>query len=1002
MHPGIHYHRESGKVKTMESSTRRYLIMALVLGGIGAVVTTAVEPGLVFYVNESSELYCFVNGTTVQYCQNGSTLYWNESAGNLSDFVLKTGDTMTGDLIMNSSPSIYFGDPTQTDYTFGGSPFGGILKDSSGGINIVGASVYNKNPNSLYSTTSLYGHFWNMMYPSPNTASDNGTTQRMSITPTDYYPLPLTDYGYPLGMSPLSRLELTDTVLSFQGGMSFPPPLGQDYYELNSIQSRGNGIQIVANGNIYDFGPNTLNLTGKTLSGVSDVSSSSPIIFNVNQSATGDYSKMLVLNDTSGDVESYHDLVYNGSKVCTAANGKCTAINGTAFTIARFDGSNGLNDSALTDDGVSVSSSLKIRGTVGGSDFNPTLAGTTATSTGLNIVSATDMRLVLGGSSYLGFNTGAITANQNFRIIDGINSIPGLNFRDDSNTGFYRVSSDTIGGSLGGKRSLTMNKTTLNYTGEIKTDQFVGYRKSLTTQPVYSFDGDLDTGIGLTKTTGNSMNLIAGGVRAFNVLSNSVNAFLPLNMNSNKITSLATPTTGTDAATKAYVDSVSGGENYDQNLNTTDNVTFSNLNIGDVMIAENDTIFPGSIIQTVDTGDNLTLWAGSTNHFAGGNLGAGINLLPDTLGTNPAINFYAGNRKMRFSNANGMQSVQSDMVFSSASGYNIKFASAETSGLPIAFDCSISATSVCYALSQYPGYTGIFAWGVTEAGTMYIGDSGNNFFALDYPTATISASGWQVAKSGYSNWKGQDLIISSGSGTGANTSNMDISFRTPTTTTSGSVQTSKLERWNISQSGTLHPNEANGGQFDPGDCNLINNPEVGIVCLNHSNFKLQGYNTTGWRVNALVDTNQHYGELYIHTDTGETQEIVLGVPMNISDLSAGIVKGINLLDNLTGTEYRGFNITTGGVYSAKWALSFTGGVTDEYQATILKNDAEEIQCEAHRKIGSGGDVGSFSNSCYINASVGDTLTIGLQDEDNPVSDATIYAMNFNIMRIDKQ
>jgi hypothetical protein len=140
-----------------------------------------------------------------------------------------------------------------------------------------------------------------------------------------------------------------------------------------------------------------------------------------------------------------------------------------------------------------------------------------------------------------------------------------------------------------------------------------------------------------------------------------------------------------------------------------------------------------------------------------------------------------------------------------------------------------------------------------------------------------------------------------------------------------------------------------------------------------------------------------YGAMAIHDDSGYT--IVINVAdtyQQLQNFTEEISSGVTVdLDN------QWITIEEAGVYQVVWALSFgsaTGG-GKEYQVTPHLNNVTAIEeCESHRKLGAGGDVGSMSGTCLFNLSANQNISLMMKNTGG-TQDATGYTTNINVERL---
>ena len=149
-------------------------------------------------------------------------------------------------------------------------------------------------------------------------------------------------------------------------------------------------------------------------------------------------------------------------------------------------------------------------------------------------------------------------------------------------------------------------------------------------------------------------------------------------------------------------------------------------------------------------------------------------------------------------------------------------------------------------------------------------------------------------------------------------------------------------------------------------------------------------------VNGDLEWNRKaWGQMTYHNDT---TPITVAITDNTRHFP---ITGMNnsLAKEVTSNTTH-FTIKHTGTYRIGASVSFGGNANQEYQMSILRNATSLTYCEAHRKMGTGGDVGNAGINCLYNLVQGDKLAIGIQDETLPVASASVYSVHFNIERID--
>jgi hypothetical protein len=125
----------------------------------------------------------------------------------------------------------------------------------------------------------------------------------------------------------------------------------------------------------------------------------------------------------------------------------------------------------------------------GGSAGAPSLTFSGDTDTGIYRFAADTLSISTGGTVRASFSTSALGVAYPVRVSDGSAGTPSLSFNDDTNTGFYRFSSDVLSVTTGGTLRASFTTTSFASAVPIRApDGAVG-------TPSISFNTDTDTGI---------------------------------------------------------------------------------------------------------------------------------------------------------------------------------------------------------------------------------------------------------------------------------------------------------------------------------------------------------------------------------------------------------------------------------------------------------------------------------------------------------------------------
>lgn len=144
--------------------------------------------------------------------------------------------------------------------------------------------------------------------------------------------------------------------------------------------------------------------------------------------------------------------------------------------------------------------------------------------------------------------------------------------------------------------------------------------------------------------------------------------------------------------------------------------------------------------------------------------------------------------------------------------------------------------------------------------------------------------------------------------------------------------------------------------------------------------------------------NGTYAEMFIFNETGGNVVIINDedVFYNLTDFTQGETNDV--LFNAGNS----FIIQKEGVYAIDFSISFSGGGSDLYGVTVLKNNVPQNNLYIHRKLGASGDVGNAGGTGILTLNVGDIVNLAIEDEAAPAGadDATIDMANLRIEKIE--
>jgi len=142
---------------------------------------------------------------------------------------------------------------------------------------------------------------------------------------------------------------------------------------------------------------------------------------------------------------------------------------------------------------------------------------------------------------------------------------------------------------------------------------------------------------------------------------------------------------------------------------------------------------------------------------------------------------------------------------------------------------------------------------------------------------------------------------------------------------------------------------------------------------NNMTFDGSNLNVTG-----NIKANEFYAETYLN----ETTTITIGLQSIYHNVTVA---------NYTMDFANGFNFSNGvlrptvnGVFDFSHTQAFSGGISDLIHFTLTHNEKNMSKCEAHRKLGTGGDTGSSAGGCTLRVSSGDRIRAVVMNSDAAV------------------
>lgn len=143
-----------------------------------------------------------------------------------------------------------------------------------------------------------------------------------------------------------------------------------------------------------------------------------------------------------------------------------------------------------------------------GSLAAPAYSFTGDSNTGMYNISADRISFVANGISRLEVYAYVQAMTSGFLTVDGLVGTPSISFSGDTDTGFYRTTSNQIRAAAGGVALFAADSGSFDVSGSAQfrtADGAVG-------APAYSFSNDIDTGF--YSSAANAMRFVTGGVGA--------------------------------------------------------------------------------------------------------------------------------------------------------------------------------------------------------------------------------------------------------------------------------------------------------------------------------------------------------------------------------------------------------------------------------------------------------------------------------------------------------
>lgn len=149
--------------------------------------------------------------------------------------------------------------------------------------------------------------------------------------------------------------------------------------------------------------------------------------------------------------------------------------------------------------------------------------------------------------------------------------------------------------------------------------------------------------------------------------------------------------------------------------------------------------------------------------------------------------------------------------------------------------------------------------------------------------------------------------------------------------------------------------------------------------------------------NIDTDGNLSFSGAFVELFQNEIPTTVpvsdINVFVPVSGFTTGKVKSFKTNDT---------NVTPliAGHYLANWSISFNDGTNNEYNGGIMVNGTALNSGRAHRKLGTGTDIGNFGATAIVNLNIDDNVSLAMSNE-SATTDAFVQHANMTLTYIGK-
>lgn len=151
----------------------------------------------------------------------------------------------------------------------------------------------------------------------------------------------------------------------------------------------------------------------------------------------------------------------------------------------------------------------------------------------------------------------------------------------------------------------------------------------------------------------------------------------------------------------------------------------------------------------------------------------------------------------------------------------------------------------------------------------------------------------------------------------------------------------------------------------------------------------------GGTVNATT-LNHTYGQMYFIDETLVTTVIVTpGVFVNVTGINTSRTSRMNFTAN------NKLEVLETGVYHITFGISMSDGANKQFGLSVGVGGVNNHNngCISHRQMGTTGDLGSMSSSCILHINSGQVVSLMIEGESTPISNAELHDASITLIKI---